>query len=700
MNQLFIKSTEMFRNYLKVKTIKSKLILTVAGLIFTATMGISIFNYFHSRSLLIERIENYELPNYADKAKLSISQFVESSLKPVYIMANNSYFLNLIENTENNKEELTEYLNAIVEKHGISVGIVAENNKYYYMNNGDTRIINETTDPWYYRFKNDDRDYELNVDTDYTTGKTMMFVNQKLYNSEGKFIGMVFIIEEINEITDFILKLNFNKMGEVMVSGLNGSIKIHKDTALIDIDNKLMTGRILQDFEGINEISKQILTKKEKTLNYKFGGDQRIVVTRYIKEFDWLLIMDISRNKITKPIFNMFIGNIVWSLVITIGIIALTLLLINNLFVRRLNKIVDFIKKFATGNLNVQFDYKSEDEIGILLKHLSEMQIKLRNIVNKISESSKVIVSASNEINQSSQQLASGVHEQAASVEEVSSSMEEILANINQNTDNSQETTKIAEKVFTDISDVRGAVADTEEAMVSIAKRIAIITEIAERTDLLAINASVEAARAGSKGKGFAIVAAEVRDLAEKSQQAADEINILSSQSVRVAKKSLKHLDAVMPDVERTTKLVQEITAASIEQNSGAENINNAILQLNQIAQQNASSAEELASGADVFITQANELKENITFFDKNKNKNNKKAIIERINKLSMLLSKYEDNEVEITDEELINDDEFESEDMHTEVKESNKNSTKVKEENKGVDIKLDEEDDDFEEIK
>jgi methyl-accepting chemotaxis protein len=194
-----------------------------------------------------------------------------------------------------------------------------------------------------------------------------------------------------------------------------------------------------------------------------------------------------------------------------------------------------------------------------------------------------------------------------------------MCSNIRHNSENAQQTEKIAIKAEDDAMEGGKAVYETVVAMKEIAEKINIIEEIARQTNMLALNAAIEAARAGEHGKGFAVVAAEVRKLAERSQAAAAEISDLSTSSVGVAEKAGKMLDQMVPDIQKTAELVQEISAASGEQNSGAEQINSAIQQLDRVTQQNAAGAEELSSTSEELASQAEQLLGSVGFFKINR---------------------------------------------------------------------------------
>jgi methyl-accepting chemotaxis protein len=270
--------------------------------------------------------------------------------------------------------------------------------------------------------------------------------------------------------------------------------------------------------------------------------------------------------------------------------------------------------RIAEGDLTVEFDDDEKSNRGVYAS-MREMTEKLQEVVANIRGASEYVASGSEQISSTAQQMSQGATEQAASAEEVSSSMEEMSSNIRQNADNSLQTEKIAQKSAKDAAEGGEAVRETVVAMREIAEKINIIEEIARNTNLLALNAAIEAARAGEHGKGFAVVAAEVRRLAERSQKAAAEIGELSTKSVDVAEKAGQMLEQIVPDIQRTAELVQEISAASNEQNSGADQINKAIMQLDQVIQQNASGSEEMASMSEELSSQSQALQTTVGYF-------------------------------------------------------------------------------------
>jgi len=387
---------------------------------------------------------------------------------------------------------------------------------------------------------------------------------------------------------------------------------------------------------------------------------------------------------------NMKFGqqNAIWSNPLMIASGALIIYILKRRIANPFNDLKTEIDKLATGNLKTHFSehiLKQQNELGeisnslkILTQNLSQsvaiagmvsrgtlysavlasenlktkgdLDIAIENmireiskIVSEINDGSETITTGANEISSNSQNVSQAASQQATSIEEISSSMEQMLSSINQNAENANQTKIFAKQAAEDMKNTGNAIKLTIEAMREIATKILIVNEIANKTEMLAINAAIEAARAGESGKGFAVVAGEVRKLAESSRRAALQIDELSQTITKEAENSGSLVENVLPGIKKTSELVEEISSSSLEQRSGIEQIANAINQLNYVTQSNAASAEELAASSELFIQQAQNLRKNISFFKLNQSQE-VNSNTDLINKIKALLFENGEN--------------------------------------------------------
>ncbi len=313
------------------------------------------------------------------------------------------------------------------------------------------------------------------------------------------------------------------------------------------------------------------------------------------------------------------------------AMIALAIILTRSITLP-LREAVALNNRLAEGDLEVELKVESRDEVGQLLASMQNMITKLKEIVIHVKSGSNYVAVGSEQMSSSSAQMSQGASEQAAAAEEASSSMEEMVANISRNADNALQTEKIAVQTAGDARQGGDAVNEAVTAMREIASKISIVEEIARQTHMLSLNATIEAAKAQESGKGFAVVASEVRGLAERSRTAAAEINQLASSSVAIAERAGEMLTRIVPDIQKTADLVQEISAASKEQRTGADQINTAIQQLDQVVQQNSAASEEMSSTAEELANQAGQLQNTVGFFkiELNGNGSARRAISDR----------------------------------------------------------------------
>jgi methyl-accepting chemotaxis protein len=407
----------------------------------------------------------------------------------------------------------------------------------------------------------------------------------------------------------------------------------------IDLKHKVNSGSLNLDkshnnvlqpaVQSLYEAKKKILEGEEKPeliaqIEKKLHGfdkkadvaGEEIVVGMEKAEEDILVIVQKSLSK-SEELEKQAKFTIYTVVSISLVIAVILALIITSGLVSQLGgepgEIEQIAMELANGNLTMKFDSQKKKK-GIY-GSIVELSEQLSEVVTIIVQGSQNIAAASLQMSSTSQQMSQGTQEQAASAEEISASMEQMTSNIQQNTDNALQTEKISLKASEDMKEGSITVIQTVESMKKIAQKISIVGEISRQTNLLALNAAVEAARAGDHGKGFAVVAAEVRKLAERSQLAAEEIDNLSSSSLIVADRSGRMLEQIVPNIQNTAKLVQEIAASSQEQSTGASQVNNAIQQFNQVIQQNAAGAEEIASSSEELSSLAQKLNEAISFF-------------------------------------------------------------------------------------
>jgi methyl-accepting chemotaxis protein len=338
------------------------------------------------------------------------------------------------------------------------------------------------------------------------------------------------------------------------------------------------------------------------------------------------------------------IGVVIFSIIAALLGVILAII-ITRAIVNPVSKAARFANKISDGDLTSTIDVDQTDEIGQMTIALENMMLRLRNIVGEIKSGAQNIASASQQMSSTSQQMSQGANEQASSVEEVSSTMEEMTANIEQNNDNALATEKISVGASSGMADVQEKTSQAVTANREIADKIKVINDIAFQTNILALNAAVEAARAGEHGKGFAVVAAEVRKLAERSKVAAEEIVSLAESGFEITQDAGVKLEEMLPEIEKTTKLVQEIAASSNEQLNGATQVNSAMQQLNNVTQQSAAASEEMATSAEELASQAETLKEAVSFFKTNESNS--------FNRVTVLKSKSQQKKAQEQQEKM-----------------------------------------------
>ncbi len=354
----------------------------------------------------------------------------------------------------------------------------------------------------------------------------------------------------------------------------------------------------------------------------------KISYVKLIKEWDWVVGSGIYVDDVKKEVAAMKWQIIGATLLLAFVVFAFAWVVARKIK-QALDKAISVSEQIAAGDLTVKIDIVSQDETGKLLESLKEMNGGLARIVGEVRTGSDSIATATEQIAAGNADLSQRTEEQASALEETASSMEELTSTVKQNADNAQQANQLAisaSGVAVKGGDVINKVVRTMESITDSSRKISdiigVIDGIAFQTNILALNAAVEAARAGEQGRGFAVVAAEVRSLAQRSAAAAKEIKTLIEDSVSKVQDGSKLVEEaghttqeIVTSIKRVTDIMAEISAASLEQSSGIEQVNTAITQMDDVTQQNAALVEEAAAAAESLKEQAQQMVQVVTRF-------------------------------------------------------------------------------------
>lgn len=447
-----------------------------------------------------------------------------------------------------------------------------------------------------------------------TEDNTLVY-SAPIINQNDELIGVFVEGLEAKEMSYQMAQIKFGTQSPFVIRR-DGAVIAHEVPDLVMISCNMLNDEFLHDFIV------EAIANEQGNGFYTYQGTE--IITGYcpIADTDWIISIQCVKSEILVEFWNTA-KMLLWVGILIIVISAFMAFGIGKLIGNPINIVTKATKAMQSGDLtgswltNKYRKYltKHDDEVSMLGKSFIELSERLHEVIKNIQYTCSEVLDTASLINEASKSVSSGSNSQAASAEEVASTIEEIASNIKQNAMNAKRTSQIAEHSVKNSQNGLEVVNGTIEKMHAIAEKITVVESIAKQTNILALNASVEAARAGNAGQGFAVVAGEVRKLAEISKESADEIMSLVGESSQASEKCGEVISALVPEIEQTGSLVNEIAAASQEQDVGAQQINTAVSEMNLITQQNAAAAERLSSMANTLSELANKLEKAVGYF-------------------------------------------------------------------------------------
>ena len=499
----------------------------------------------------------------------------------------------------------------------ISNIILRSNNKVFF-----EREIRDTTDSEilsaYNDIKNSGKEImgEPYYDDDTEGLKGILLVSPSVpIMQNGVFQGMVGIDLDMRHIQNIVKKIKPFEYSIAYLISPQNIIVAHTDETYHNkslMDNSERKNSFGNALESIKQ-------NKPRAFTYKNEKNEEVYVSLVPLNIGrdneiWALGSETPINLVLEESNSIFRKTTIIN-ILGIIILCLVLYFILNIVTKRLLSVIEYSKKIANGDLTTQLEITGKNEVSQLGNSLNQMANNLKKVVSNISNSSNSINKVSNDITSFSSDLLQGSASQTSSVKEVLAAIEEMTSNMINNSDNAKQTEIIAEKALLSLKNGSQSAQNTANSIYEIALKISLIQEISKQTNILSLNAAIEAARAGNHGKGFAVVANEVKTLAEHTREAAEEIEELSTNGVSLSYQAKTDLTNLLPDIAKTAQLVREIVSANVEGSNYATEVQAVVKELNAIAERNSQVSEELNIKAENLTSEANLLKEIIKTF-------------------------------------------------------------------------------------
>ena len=601
-------------NMIKFKNLQRRLLTILGLLVIGIILLMGTINYYSVRRALIRDIRENQLLSFLEASQSTLQSLLERAIETSYHLSNDplvtTWFLSGEKDAAQGKLALQRLDKLIGQDYFTSFAVNRYTNNYWADGNRKIDVVSESDpdDAWFFDLMKSKKPFLLSFDYNEKLNETFLFVNMLMGNPENPN-GVAGVGMRPNMLVEELKKKKVTPNSHLWLIDQAGVVQLSQDTSEIDQNiSELLSVEILatiqQNERGV--INNQTIKSTQSEVAYLSVGKTgyKMVVLAPTSELIALL----------SPIrYTTFIFSIIF-LIITLTLVRF----LANSIAKPLSRLTAVASQFSEGNLTVRIEQdltSRTDEIGGLAKAFEIMKQQLIDVIDKVRASANLISSGSDELNKSALHLSESAMEQASSTEEVSASMEEMHSNIEQNAFSAKKAEDISLKISGDAAKGETILTEAVLSIKNITERIQVVEELARQTNLLALNAAIEAACAGEHGKGFAVVAAEVKKLAAHSREIALQIRELSASSENTAEEAQVIFGKLVSEIQSSTTMIMEISAASMEMEKGGEQINSAIMELDKVTQTNSSAAESLSQLTARFAREAESLIHSIQFF-------------------------------------------------------------------------------------
>lgn len=604
--------------------IRRKLSLVIGGSLLISVIISTIISNSSMRSMMTERINNEEIPATLNAVASAIENEISLPLTISKSMAENTFSNQWLSQGEDpaRLSEIKDYLTATQQNNNaITAFIVSGLSNNYYVPSGLSRTLdpNSSNDSWFYGFLNSGKKYSLDIDNDSSLNTLTLFINYR--TSDGKSVAGIGM--GINQVSDLIRNYTVGEQGLAFLADQEGNVQIHPDKSIKSGTN---LGTLFD-----SNIQENLLNKDAINILQTSSHGGRFLAAKFIPSLNWFVVIEIPTSEIFTPINNtsmqlVFMNIIVASLLIAIGLwVALGV-------ARPIVRAAGMLGDIASGDadLTQQMKVDTKDEVGKLAMSFNSFVGQLHSLITAIASNSKEVNNIAQNLAASSNSTQRNTEEQQQSVDMIATAMNEMGATVHEIARNANETANAAKQSATetdssqqivnssieDINSLFGKMQSASEVIQTLAQDVGeissvleVIRGISEQTNLLALNAAIEAARAGEQGRGFAVVADEVRTLAQRTQESTEEINNMihklqggakdavtaMEEGIETAKSSVENADKAGESLDNITAAIGIITDLSIqvatateEQSSVVEELNSHILNIKNMSDSNA----------------------------------------------------------------------------------------------------------------